>query len=103
MVPDEGKLGVVGFFASVNLLNPTGVWGVSRVPRQYVERSCWPHKENFCDEEMGLSSLKGRQISLKIALKWKRAKSQKMFKSCIEGRQPCIYIVEQIPQQHSSC
>lgn len=60
MVPHKGKLGVVGFFASVNLLNPTSVWDVSGVLRKYVECSCWPHKENFCDEEMGLSSLKGR-------------------------------------------
>lgn len=60
MVSDMGKLGGVGFFASMNLLNPTRVWNVSGVLRKYVKHSCWPHKENFCDGEGGLSSLKGR-------------------------------------------
>lgn len=54
VVPDKGKLEEVGFFARMNLLNPTSVWDVSGVLiRKYVKHSCWPHKENFCDEEMG--------------------------------------------------
>lgn len=65
---------------------------ISVVLKKYVEGSHWPCKENFHVEEMGLSSLREREIILKIALKWKWAKSQKLFKSWIEGRQPCIYL-----------
>lgn len=60
MIPDKDKLGDVAFFASVNLLNPTSLWDVSVVLRKYVEGSRWPCKENFRDEEMGLSSLRER-------------------------------------------
>ena len=54
--------------------------------------SCQPCKENFRDEEKGLCSLREREIILKIALKQKWAKSQKQFKSWIEGRQPCTQL-----------
>lgn len=90
MIPHKDKLGDIAAFANMNLPNPTSVWDVSVVLQKYVEGSRWPCKENFRDEEMGLSSLREREIVLKIALKWKWAKSQKLFKSWIEGRQPCI-------------
>lgn len=92
MIPDKDKPGDVAFFVNVNLTNPSSLSDISVVLKKYVEGSHWPCKENFHVEEMGLSSLREREIILKIALKRKWAKSQKLFKSWIEGRQPCIYL-----------
>lgn len=60
MIRDENKLGDVATFARVDLLNPTRLWDVSVVLRKDVEGSHWPCKQNFHDEEMGLSSLRER-------------------------------------------
>lgn len=57
-VPEKGKLGDVGIFASVNLPNPTTVWDVSGVlsiwtiPAGHI-------KKIFVMRKWGFSSLKG--------------------------------------------
>lgn len=45
--------------------------------RKYVEHSCWPCKENFCDEEVGFVFVKRKLNQLKNSLEVEKGQKPK--------------------------